>query len=94
MELSGRTYIFCAATLVLLAGTGKLYEEARQDSATPGMIKTRAAAAAECDRNAVEVGEMRLGCQAKTGNDVRVRRITSGGSSSFGGGAKFVSAFN
>ena len=95
MELTGRTYIFFAATLVLLTGTFKFYDEAQQDGAAPGTIMTRAAAAAECDRNAVDLGEFRLGCQTNTGGDVRVRRIESGGSSILsGGGAKFVSAGN
>lgn len=94
MELTGRTYIFFAATLVLLTGTFKFYEDAQKDGAAPGMLMTRAAAAAECDRNAVDLGEFRLGCQTNTGRDVRVRKMDAGSSLNLGGGAKFVSASN
>ncbi len=97
MELTGRTYIFFAAILVLLVGTTNLYEQAKEENAAPGMVVTRAAATAECDQNSVELGDMRLGCQSNTGKDVRVRRLTSSSPSSSaltGGGAKFVSATN
>ena len=93
MELTGRTYIFFAATLVMLGGAVNHYDQLTEDSADPSMVVTQAAAYAECDRNSLDFGDFRVGCHH--GNkDTRVRRFTpdrvSVGNS--GGGVKFVSS--
>ena len=92
MELTGRTYIFFAIALVFLTGTFKYYEDLEQNSDAPGQITTLAAAQQSCDANAIEVGEMRLGCQAQSDNSVRVRRTDTDVNTLLSGGAKFVSA--
>lgn len=76
MELTGRTYIFFAATLILLAGSVRLYSEV--SAASPRQVNTVGAKMASCDARAVELANRRLGC-AQDG-DVRVRAMGGGSS--------------
>ena len=92
MDIDGRVYIFGAAALLFLMGSFSFYDDMQDENAAPTKVVTQAAAVAECDQNAIELGDMRLGCQTNTGKDVRVRRLEPSTSSITGGGAKFVSA--
>ena len=92
MELDGRLYVLIGTALVLLTGIYGLYDDIQKENADPTKVMTRSAAIAECDQKAIEIGDMRLGCQTNSGNDVRVRRIETSSGSIFSGGAKFVSA--
>ena len=60
MELTGRTYIFAAATLILLAGSLGLYSQAAKDDPTLALFGGEVAA---CKSNSVRTTNVSLGCQ-------------------------------
>ncbi len=64
MELTGRTYIFAAATLVLLAGTLGLYSE--HVAANGGKLSLAGMKISDCQSGSVRTSNVRLGCQADT----------------------------
>ena len=78
----------------MLTGALTHFQRAQEESASPEMVVTQAQAIQECDQNALDFGEFRVGCRHET-RDVRVRqhsqpaKLTLGQSS---GGAKFVSS--
>ncbi len=76
----------------MLSGGLHHYDVLMEESSDPSMVVTQAAALAECDRNALDFGEFRIGCRQETG-ETRVRRMDSEEPNVFGksGGAKFVS---
>lgn len=85
MELTGRTYIFVGATLLLLAGSLRLYSEVAEGS--PDTLTTFGAGVAACDAKSIELGDRRLGCTRA--GDVRVRDFTRSSGSTLGGGSTF-----
>ena len=62
MELTGRTYVFAGATLLLLAGSLKFYAD-NQDGA-PSMLATFGAGVTDCQSTSVRTANVRLGCQS------------------------------
>lgn len=83
MELTGRTYIFAAACLILLAGSLSLYQQ--HVDAQGGDISLFGAKEQSCRSQSVRTANVRLGCQ---------RDLSSGGSGhvrAVAGGAKMVS---
>ncbi len=62
MQLSGRSYIFVAATLLLLAGALKFYDDYAQTPA--GQARVYAVKTAFCDWASVDAINLRIGCQS------------------------------
>ena len=60
MELTGRTYIFSAATLLLLAGALKSYHDLAATNEGRAMIHAWRVAA--CETLGIDGGNLRFGC--------------------------------
>ncbi len=77
MELTGRTYIFAAATLLILAAALKVYDDYAD---TPqGQYRLRALKMSICEKVGVGAVSLRFGChpdliRAETGARPKVRR--------------------
>ncbi len=88
-EEKGRNLIILATTLVLLAGSLRLYMDGAEPTAAPTEVVTAVEAARQCDLNSIQLGDLRLGCQtAATRPDTRM--FTTNGSTISRGTAKFV----
>lgn len=82
MELTGRTYIFVAATLILLAGSLGFYQQHVEESG--GSIQLFGVEAASCQSQAVRTANVSLGCR----KDLEQRG--TGQVRTMAGGAKMV----
>ena len=81
MQLSGRSYIFVAATLLLLAGALKFYDDYAR---TPqGQARIFALKTKLCDAVSLESSNMRFGCHSNliTGGTGTVNIMPTGGGS-------------
>ncbi len=78
MELTGRTYIFAAATLVLLAGALSLYAE---HADTAGGMSLAGMKISNCQEGSVRTSNVRLGCQSDMlGSSIGAGQIVQRGS--------------
>ncbi|MEY1557591.1 hypothetical protein AB3Y40_18330 [Yoonia sp. R2331] len=78
MELTGRTYIFAAATLVLLAGALGLYSD---HIAKGGKMNLAGMKISSCQSSSVRTSNVQLGCQSDTlGSSVGSGQISLRGS--------------
>ncbi len=80
MNLSGRSYIFAAATLFLLAAALRFYDDYAQTET--GRAKIYAVKAAICDWASIDAQSMRFGCHSNLlkggGNRISGGTITMG----------------
>ena len=75
MQLTGRTYIFAAATLMLLAGSLRFYSDAAEEQ--PGLLSTLGTGIKTCQSQSVRTANVRLGCQSDMFGNAGGGKMTS-----------------
>lgn len=78
MLINGRSYIFLAATLMLLAGSLKFYADA--DTYNPNQLATFGTDISSCQSQAIRTKNVRLGCQSDLTTGVGSGTVVSRGS--------------